>query len=498
MQIKQYLRMIRIGKNMEIKWNGRKHKEQEKDRLREAVFLVFVFVFIFLWAVIQPLNASPDEEMRYQVVQYICNHGSLPDGRDPEVQNALWGTSYAFSPYLSYIVGAGFAKLAGLFTDNAQVLLMAARMVNILLGTLTAWFALRIGKRCFGRHGAYLFATLVCFLPGAVFIHSYVNMDSLALCSTAWIVYCWIKACQDGWSGRLCAELAAALSLCVMSYYNAYGWLLCSALFFAVSWLRCRKEQWDYKGMLKLGFLVLGIVFVLTGWWFIRNAILYDGDFLARSVSAEFAELHAAEEYKPSNHITPQKLGMSLAGMIVWVPGNWQHNWLITVLISFIGTFGFMDIFMPYAWSKAYIFFFALGGAGVFLKGLTCFRVAKTQIKRSVNKNPQGSVRTVVAYKNKVWNMRHWMHVCMVLAAAIPWILLLYYAYCSDFQAQGRYIMPLLIPLMYFVTLGIQNWLERFVNKEMVRKWIYRILSIVIVVSAILVYVLVFRPAYAG
>ena len=37
-------------------------------------------------------------------------------------------------------------------------------------------------------------------------------------------------------------------------------------------------------------------------------------------------------------------------------PG-WQHNWLLTVLVSFIGTFGLMQIYMPYSVSKAYFLF---------------------------------------------------------------------------------------------------------------------------------------------
>ena len=33
-----------------------------------AVFLAAVFVFYTAWAVIQPFNVSPDEQMRYQIV----------------------------------------------------------------------------------------------------------------------------------------------------------------------------------------------------------------------------------------------------------------------------------------------------------------------------------------------------------------------------------------------------------------------------------------------
>ena len=45
-------------------------------------------------------------------------------------------------------------------------------------------------------------------------------------------------------------------------------------------------------------------------------------------------------------------------------PG-WQHNWLLTVLVSFIGTFGLMQIYMPYGVSKVYFLFFGLGGVGI-------------------------------------------------------------------------------------------------------------------------------------
>ena len=48
------------------------------------------------------------------------------------------------------------------------------------------------------------------------------------------------------------------------------------------------------------------------------------------------------------------------------VPGEWQHNWLITVAVSFVGTFGFLDIFMPY-WSSKMYFLLGIGIVGMFL-----------------------------------------------------------------------------------------------------------------------------------
>ena len=65
--------------------------EKIKKIVPEILFLAAVFVFLLCWAVIQPLNASPDEGMRYQIVEYIMKHGSLPHGGDPEIRNEFWG-----------------------------------------------------------------------------------------------------------------------------------------------------------------------------------------------------------------------------------------------------------------------------------------------------------------------------------------------------------------------------------------------------------------------
>lgn len=74
------------------------------------IFVFAVFGFYLAWALAAPFDASPDESMRYQIVEFIAKHGSLPDGRDPEIRNANWGISYAFNPILPYMAGAVLVK----------------------------------------------------------------------------------------------------------------------------------------------------------------------------------------------------------------------------------------------------------------------------------------------------------------------------------------------------------------------------------------------------
>ena len=39
----------------------------------------------------------------------------------------------------------------------------------------------------------------------------------------------------------------------------------------------------------------------------------------------------------------------------------------------------------------------------------------------------------------------------------LPVILALYYSYTFDFQPQGRYYLPMVIPFMYFLTIGMEK-----------------------------------------
>ena len=248
---------------------------KKQERQLEVIFLLAVFLTILMWALVQPFNVSPDEAMRYQIVDYIMRHGKLPVGYDAEIRDPNWGISYAFYPITTYIAGAVFGKIATLFSSSGMAPIYGARLVNVIFGTITAGLNLKIGKMLFEKRMAWFYTILICFLPGTIFFNSYVNMDALGLCASSWIVLCWCKAVKNDWSVKLCVELGVAISLCALSYFNAYGYILCSILFFCTTMLLCGRKKWDVKRMIQLGLVVMAVVAVLAGWWFIRNAILY-------------------------------------------------------------------------------------------------------------------------------------------------------------------------------------------------------------------------------
>lgn len=471
-------------------------RDKRQQLLPELLFLAALFLFIFLWAVIQPLNVSPDEKMRYDIVTYLVQYGKLPHGGDPVIRDANWGISYAFNPILAYMLMAVFVKAASLFTASGQVLLMAARVCNICLGCGTAWLTMKIGGHFFEKWQKWLFVVLVMVMPGTVFVFSYVNTDGLAIFSTALILLFWARSMEQGWTWKNCVGLAVGISLCLLSYYNAYGMILASVFFFVTDILLCRKQKGDIRFLFQRGLVIAGIVVLLAGWWFVRSYVIYDGDILGMRTSSLYSQMYAIDELKPTNRYRISETGMSVWDMFFYVPGEWRHNWLITVAVSFVGTFGYMTVFMSYWLSKCYFLIFAAGAVGVLAKAGDTFRLRRKEhltVKKTIGEE---MIKIRCIQIRKGWRQEGFFHWGLFISAVTPLVLLTYYAYCSEFQAQGRYLLPALLPFMYFVTKGIGSLLERLIKKQNTRQYICLALSVLLILASAATYLFVFRPVY--
>ncbi len=452
--------------------------QDKKNKWSLMIFLAAVFAFIVCWAAIQPYNVSPDEEMRFQIVEYIINHGSLPDGRSPEIRNNIWGISYGYYPILAYMIMAIPAKIVSLFTSDHMAILIAARLVNAFFGTVTAYFVVKISEILFKGKIKYLFIVLIVFLPQMVFINSYVNNDSIAVMSTAWICYVCVRTFDKGWTKGLCISYALAVSVCALSYYNAYGFILCSMIFFfATVFIGYKGEERKAKYLGARVLLIVVIVAVAAGWWFIRNAVLYDGDFLGRSIMNQQAEIYAADGYKPSQIISLSEQGYGLLDLISY--SRWGGgNWIKLLAASFVAAFGYLDFFAPEGVIIFYYIIYAIGFIG-------CILSLKRLFKVRISEGGQ-----------KIWSKRAIFNWCMLLDAVITCALLVYYNLYIDVQAQGRYLLPAIIPIMYFVAMGLQRILELIIRNKKIREVVYVAMSVALVILVLVIYITVFYPEY--
>ena len=116
--------------------------------------------------------------------------------------------------------------------------------------------------------------------------------------------------------------------------------------------------------MLKRGIYITVLVFLLTGWWFVRTAVLYDGDFLGLYAPNKYGEMYAQEEFKPSNRESVQEQGISLEEMLK-TEDEGGMDWMRTTWRSFIGYFGFLEEPLGLDIYEIHKKIFALGFLGI-------------------------------------------------------------------------------------------------------------------------------------
>lgn len=438
---------------------------KKNKKIIMAIFLIGLFCYYLIWTVSQPYNSCPDEKMKWDICKYISEHNSIPDGRDESIRDSAWGISYAFQPILTYMICAVFVKIASIFTTQQFALVVAARLVSTISMTLTIYFVIKIANKLFKDKGIYkyLFIIFIAFQPITAFLASYINNDSTAILAISMIIYLWILGLESNWKTKHCILLGGAVGFCALTYYNAYGYILCSVLICLSSAV---LNKMDAKEIAKKALIVASVAFVVAGWWFVRNAIIYDGDILGTKTQNEYGDKYALEQYKPSVRKTPENSNESILHMLN------EDAWANTTVKSFVGIFGYHNILMSNKIYYLYLSLWLIGGLGCLLKFKDLFIYKKEEKSKYI------------------------LNYIFVIAIIIPILLSIIYSYTSDFQPQGRYIMGIIIPFMYFVVNGIQTMLEKFIKSEKIRNIIIIMIMLLIIAisfKAIFSYVI---PAY--
>ncbi len=422
-----------------------------RERLILAFYLIGFVVCALTLALFQPIKNTPpifsnppDEHARYLIPQYICEHGTIPTGFEEEIRIEGYGFSYGLYNVFPYIVQGYAMRLVSLFTEDSLALLYTARFVNVLSGLFMAIVVYLLGKRLFCGGGGdsagkairgdgfrWLFCFAVMYLPQNLFMHTYVNTDSMCLLSTAMMVYGVVRAYQEGFTVRNCVWMSGGIILCALSYYNAYGYILSCIFLFVGYFISCEKGKltFDYRTMLRKGLFISALVLLGIGWWFGRQYIVLDGDFLGLSTRQKLAEQFAIDSVNPLYAASPRAQGLSLWQML------FEQDTLFVTFQSFVATFGSMSMI------STNLLYLGYGGL---------FAIATV-----------GCVALVIKKLRHMEGRRIFLHSNLWFCILMPTILMIYYAYTKDYQPQGRYVMPAVVPLMYYVVRGIQHLSDR-------------------------------------
>lgn len=446
------------------------------ERKNNLLFLLICFFTYLLWLFILPYNSAPDEYMRFDLVTFMCENNTLPTGGEESIRNPIWGFSYAYLPFLSQMISALFGKLYLLLGFSPAHLYLAARFPSVLFSTASVWLLLKIGDRLFKMNFKWFFAAGIAFLPQFIYLSAYINNEALAFLSAVIIAYCWIFGAESGWQIKYCVGLALGISLCALTYYNAYGFILFSIPYFIITFLlRHRSRTIDKKAVFlellkKVGIIVV-IFLVLAGWWFIRNYLLY-GDITGLNALAESSELYAEPAQKPSNRVHPASLPTMLFDM----------GWIRSSFKSLIGMFDYMSI--PIS-GNLYRLYTVVTGACI-----ACNAFLLTHLKRKKTEPAlsEGERRGTGFYQ--------WIFVvALVLAAGTSVVLSIYNSYTSDFQSQGRYIIYIILPICFFAAKGLENAVL-FFQKSAIARVLPLVLSAIYILLSYLIFLRYIVPAY--
>lgn len=425
----------------------------KRDRnLSIAVTTIYfgLYIIIALSLLIrQPFGSPPDEADRLLIPKYIMENNSLPNGYDESIRIRSYGFSYAFQPILPYIIQGYAMRLEGMFVGTWPAMFYAARSVNFLFGLIMAVFVLLLGRQWFhDRRFAWFFSFLVTFMPQAIFMHTYVNTDSCCLMSTAIMLYGLTRGLKEGFSWSSSVIMSVGIILCALSYYNAYGYILSCILLFIACFLTRREGKLHFEGkrFLQMGCFISVLVLLGISWWFIRSAILYDGDFLGLRARDHCASLYAIPEVNPNTRITWRNQGYTVLQMLR------QTNFWALSRMSFIGMFGSMSISTS-VW--VYRFYRVLFAGGVILSFFIPLKY--TNLKEKLF--PKRKILEIFFHAN--------MTFCMLM----PLLLSIWYSYATDFQPQGRYLLPSLVPLGYYCVRGLEKLMGMKILEKIGSKW---------------------------
>lgn len=453
---------------------------------RELIVLFFYFSTYFIIGLSllfrQPFGDPPDEANRYLIPQYIAEHGTLPNGYDESIRIPSYGFSYAFQPILPYMAQGYCMRIVQNFTQNTEVLYYTARLVDFIFGLIMAVFVVLLSKKWFrNKYLQYTFCFFTMFLPQSIFLHTYVNTDSCCMMSIAIILYGLTSCLEDHFARRSSVILSVGIILCALSYYNAYGFILSSILLFIAHFLSVKnsKIKLDWKPFLKKGCFISVIVLLGIGWWFLRSYLLYDGDFLGLRTRDLCGALYGNENMKPGVRITYKSSGYTVLSMLL------ESDFLILSINSLICSYGPMIIITALWIYRFYKLWF--------LSGLICSAIP---IPRKTT-SPSG-----ISFEGRPV-LTAFFHGNMILCMIIPFVLSIIYSYGTDYQPQGRYLMPLLIPLCYYCVRGVEKgslllciFLEKCTKRPVTQTTFHRLLTGLCILLIVLITMALFITVY--
>jgi 4-amino-4-deoxy-L-arabinose transferase-like glycosyltransferase len=342
---------------------------------------------------------APDELQHINYVKYVAEGKGIPvlDPKDP-----LLGERYqSHQPPTYYLLAAGWSKVFGFSATGMRLLNNIIGGVAVLGIFFLAWWGLRDGPVAVG---AAAFASL---LPMNVALSSAVTNDPLSYCLCAWTLALTARSFREQMTFKQALLLGVVMGFAFISKTTSLAVLPAVALAFFMSPVRPGKKE--------LG-TAFALAFAIASVWWVRNTMVY-GDPLAMGAFKEaFVNSPSADFFISS-----------FGAFDYWT--KWVAWW---TLRSFVGMFGYMDIWLPGLLYPIALFIMLI--LGTF-----------------------GALAAAKEREEKATKSFHLMNLVFFVV-----VILFFIGFNKTyFQGQARYVIPALGPIAIAISLGLCRLAEK-------------------------------------
>lgn len=346
-----------------------------------------------------PDVGAPDERQHANYIAYFLQNHSFPILKPGSPD--LIETYQSHQPPLYYVIASTMGEPT-----------KATRYLNILFGALTLFALYRLGRLVGKSESVGLACASFGLLPGFLMLNAAITNDALlfALCTTTLTVA--IDGSLSGWNWKKVLLVGVLAGLALLTKSSALA--LIPAL--GVVWLLELKRKSISPITLGLGIIALPLAIAAP--WFARNAALY-GDPLGLTVFKQ-AFTGSAQASMFINEVGP---------IAYWT--DWVLWWTAR---SFVGAFGYMDIFLPTT-----LYFVVIGGLLLALAGRW---LSTGEPLEKPDPRPG-----------------------LVLGTFFVVVLLLFLQFnMTYFQGQARYLYPAIGPIAVTLGIGLSRWFGKKPN----------------------------------
>jgi Dolichyl-phosphate-mannose-protein mannosyltransferase len=372
-----------------------------------------------LWAAVTSIGSPPDEFSHFDYICHMAITHTLPVyGETHYIHRPELLQAHASMPPLYYLLGTPLEMALRNSTITEQVL--ALRFLSVLLGAATVALVYMLGRVLAPTRTTFAIASaaLVGFNPMFTYMSAAINSDSLVnLIYVALFLHLAYGLAREKPSRKWLVGLGALLGAGLITKPTIAMGVLASAV--VLLFLAWRQSDRFLPTLMSYGFWVGSIATLMSGWYFVRNWILYGNP--TGIVAGTRPDIYPTHPYRAVGSLW--EMIFATKGFVPFLPGIFDGFW---------GVFDHYEIWMP---RRVYLVMTSLLVGGLV-----------------------GSI---------LWGIRSWRHRhepltqrLLLLAIVGGLVLILTFAglldlsYRIDVQPQGRYLFAALAPLAIATVAG--------------------------------------------